>query len=151
VDVTSLEPLALPTDDWHGWLANRVDTLLQATSQTLDDLKDGTSRSTAEVLDMWNDADISLRAADSITSVLSEVHPDEAVRTLAEQRAQDVDRLRTDRGLDRDLFDVLDATDPAGLTSRPTGSASTCCATSGAAASTATTRSATGSARSPSG
>jgi thimet oligopeptidase len=114
-DVTHPEPLALPTDNWPDWLAARVDALLQTTRDALDALKDGTQRSAEDVLQLWNDADIALRAAESISSLLSEVHPDEAVRSLAEQRAQDVDRLATDRGLDRELFEVLDGIDATGL------------------------------------
>ena len=113
--MADLEPLYLPTDNWTEWLAGRVDALLAEARARLSTLKDGTARSTQDVLDLWNDSDIALHNADAITSVLSEVHPDEAVRTLAERRAQDVDRLRTDRGLDRELFEVLEATDPNGL------------------------------------
>ena len=115
-----LEPLALPTDNWSYWLAARVDALLQTTRDTLDRLKDGTSRGAGEVLDLWNDADIALRSAEALTATLKEVHPDEDVRALAEQRAQDVDRLRTERGLDRVLYEVIDAADPAGLDEQAT-------------------------------
>jgi thimet oligopeptidase len=111
----ALEPLALPTEAWNDWLAGRVDGLLQTARDGLDRLKDGTQRSTDEVLTLWNDADIALRSADSIAGLLSEVHPDADVRALAEQRAQEIDRLRTDRGLDRALFDVVAATDADGL------------------------------------
>jgi thimet oligopeptidase len=109
------EPIALPAEDWPSWLDDRVGGLLSATRETLDRLKNGTARDTAQVLELWNDADVTLRNADALTSVLSEVHPEAAVRERAEQLAQDVDRLRTDRDLDRALYDVLDATDPAGL------------------------------------
>jgi thimet oligopeptidase len=109
------QPLVLPADGWSDWLAGRVDVLLQTTRDLLDELKDGTARDAVEVLGLWNAADIALRGADSTTGLLSEVHPDQAVRTLAEQRAQDIARLRTDRGLDRGLYDVIDSTDPAGL------------------------------------
>ena len=111
----SPQPLALPTDDWSGWLGARVDDLLATTRAQLDRLKDGTDRSTEEVLELWNDGDIALRGADAVTTLLAQVHPDPQVRELAERRAQDVDRLRTDRDLDGDLYAVLDATDPAGL------------------------------------
>jgi thimet oligopeptidase len=120
VGVTELRPLALPDDDWHEWLADRVDLLLDEARGRLDTIKDGTERPAAAVLGLWNDADIALSSASAVTSVLSEVHPDQRVRTLAEQRAQDVQRLRTDRSLDRALFDVLDATDPAGLDEQAT-------------------------------
>ena len=35
-EVTDLHPLELPTDDWAGWLSQRVDTLLAASSAALD-------------------------------------------------------------------------------------------------------------------
>ena len=120
MDVSEPHPLTLPGDNWHDWLAGRVDALLDETRERLGVLKDGAGRTAAEVLDLWNDADIALSNADAVTSVLSEVHPDPDVRTLAEQRAQDVDRLRTDRSLDRALFEVLDGTDPTGLDEQAT-------------------------------
>jgi thimet oligopeptidase len=113
--VTELEPLTLPTDGWHDWLAGRVDALLTTAREALDQLKDGSSRSTEDVLGLWNDADIALRSAGSVAHLLSEVHPEQDVRTLAEERAQEVDRVLTDRGLDRELYDVLAGTDPGGL------------------------------------
>ena len=109
------EPLALPAGDWSNWLRHRVDTLLDETRRNLAALKDGRHRDALEVLTLWNDADIALRDADSTAGLLSEVSPDADVRADAERHAQDIDRLRTDRGLDRALFEVLDATDPTGL------------------------------------
>src|SRR3954452_7999012 len=114
----TVEPLALPAGGWSDWLAGRGGALLQTTRDTLATLKDGTVRSASDVLGLWNDADIALRDADAVTGLLSEVHPDAALRTLAEDRAQEIDRLRTDRGLDRVLYDVVADTDPAGLDAR---------------------------------
>ncbi|HEV7204865.1 MAG TPA: M3 family metallopeptidase [Jatrophihabitans sp.] len=109
--------LSMPEDPtaWTAWLADRVDGQLAAARELLDALKDGSPRGAAEVLDLWNDADIALRGADSIAGLLNEVHPDAAVRELAEARAQEVSRVQTERGLDSELFAVLDATDPTGL------------------------------------
>jgi thimet oligopeptidase len=115
MDVTHPRPLELPVDRWAQWLTDRVDGALDEARRVLAALKDDTSRSPQAVLDLWNDSDIALTNARAVCSLLSEVHPDEAVRTVAEQRDQEVDRLRTDRGLDRDLFDVMDATDPSEL------------------------------------
>ncbi len=112
---SSPQPLTLPRDGWRDWLSGRVDGLLQCARDNLARLKDGTPRSATDVLALWNDADIALRDADSSAGLLSEVHPDAEVRARAEELAQEIDRLRTDRGLDRALFDVLDATDPDGL------------------------------------
>ncbi|MGI8677955.1 MAG: M3 family metallopeptidase [Jatrophihabitans sp.] len=113
--MTAAEPLTLPADDWIGWVAARVDDHLSTARQLLDRLKDGTARDTAAVLELWNDADIALRGADSLTGVLNEVHPDARVRELAEKRAQEISRVLTERGLDRQLYQVLEATDPDGL------------------------------------
>ncbi len=110
-------PLQLPGADasWADWLTDRVDACLRAHESAVAALKDGSGRDTAGVLALWNDSDLALGDASAVTSLLSEVHPDEQVRTLAEERAQDVSRAGTDRGLDRELYEVLAATDPAGL------------------------------------
>ncbi len=113
--MSDLQPLALPAADWAEWLTARVDTALTDARTALDALKDGKARATDQVLDLWNDSDLALRNASAVAGLLTEVHPDAQLRTLAEQRVQDVDRLHTDRGLDRALFDVVDATDPDGL------------------------------------
>ena len=114
-DAAVRTPLALPTAEWTSWLGGRVDALLDVTRARLAELKDGTERDTGAVLELWNDADVALRDADSAAGLLSEVSPDPDVRGYAEQRAQEIDRLRTDRGLDRQLYDVLAATDATGL------------------------------------
>jgi thimet oligopeptidase len=107
------EPLQLPAaaDQWADWLTERVERDLETAKALMARLKDGSARSTADVLELWNQTDIALGDAGSLTSVLAEVHPDEAVRTLAEERAQEISRIMTDRGLDRDLYEVVAATD----------------------------------------
>ncbi|WP_304047416.1 M3 family metallopeptidase [Jatrophihabitans endophyticus] len=110
------ELLALPAHDgWTDWLSGRVDGLLDTARGLLDRLKDGTDRMSDEVLELWNDADIALRGAGSVAGLLSEVHPDAEVRELAEDLTQRVSRVLTERGLDRELFAVVDATDADGL------------------------------------
>jgi thimet oligopeptidase len=111
----SLEPLSLPSDGWQAWLEGRVAEQLDAVRSSIATLKDGATRSAQEVLDLWNDGDIALRGAGSVTSLLSEVHPDPELEARAEELAQEVDRLATDRDLDGDLFAVVDATDPDDL------------------------------------
>jgi thimet oligopeptidase len=111
----SLAPLALPSADWSGWLADDVADRMRTARQTLARLEDGADRHTAEVLGLWNDADIALRRARSAAGLFAEVHPDPELRGLAEQLVRQVDRARTDRDLNRALYDVVAATDPAGL------------------------------------
>ena len=64
---------------------------------------------------LWNDLNLALHNAFATASLLSNVHPDEAVRTRGEQAEQDAHRLLTEIGLDRDLYDVLAAVDPPSL------------------------------------
>jgi thimet oligopeptidase len=109
------EPLELPIGNWRDWLDERATGLLQASDEVLATLKDGAARDAQQVLELWNDSDIALRSAGAMASLLAEVHPEPSIRARAEELGQQVDRLRTDRGLDRALYDVLDGTDPAGL------------------------------------
>ena len=111
----SPEPLVLPAADWQDWLAGYVRDRLRSAATILAGLRDGTERDTATVLGLWNDADIALRGAGSTTHLFGEVHPDARVRTLAEELLQDVDRATTDRDLDRELYEVVAATDATGL------------------------------------
>ena len=107
------DALHLPTDNWIDWLRERVTTALDQARQDLAALKDGAPRDTEAVLELWNDADIALGNAGALAGMLAQVHPDEDVRKLAEDSDQDVNRVQTERGLDRALYEVLAACAPA--------------------------------------
>ncbi|PZS15985.1 MAG: peptidase M3 [Pseudonocardiales bacterium] len=117
-----LAPLSLPADDeWSPFLGQRTDRDLAQAGELLESLKDGTTRTSEQTLELWNDADIALRNAGALAGLLAQVHPDEHVRTLAEDREQQVARFSTDRDLDRGLYDALvdvDATDLDGQAAR---------------------------------
>jgi thimet oligopeptidase len=110
-------PLALPADagDWHDFVARRADEHLDRARAVIATLKEGDGRDASTTLDLWNDLDLALHNAGAVTSVLAEVHPEEAVRTLCEDRQQEVTRLGTERDLDRDLYEVMAALDSDGL------------------------------------
>jgi thimet oligopeptidase len=99
--------LTFPANDWAGFLAERADSALARARALVDRLKDGTDRTSAEVVALWNDTDIEMRAAKGVSDVLAQMHPDEQVRTIAEARQQEVARFLTERGLDRELYDVV--------------------------------------------
>ncbi len=63
----------------------------------------------------WNDLSIAMSAARAPASLLMQVHPDEKVRTEAEQASQQADKLATDISLNRALYDVLAALDVSRL------------------------------------
>ena len=113
--ITHIAPLELPRDDWSAFLGQRFRAELNRAQELLDALKDGTTRTAAEAIAIWNDSDIALGNASGVCGVLAQMHPDEAVRTLAEQGEQEVARFGTERGLDRELYDVMSRVDHAGL------------------------------------
>ena len=107
-------PLSLPTDDWEGWLAARCDGQLDEARRLVDVLKTG-SPDSATAMKVWNDLNLALHNAFASASLLSNVHPEEAVRTRAERAEQDAHKLLTEIGLDRALYDALVAVVPEDL------------------------------------
>ena len=108
--MSTREPLSLPISDWQGWLRHRSRAHLDEVRRHADTIR--SSRADPEVvLGTWNDLSLALRNASSLASVLANVHPDEVVRTTAEEVEQEASRLETEIGLDRELYDVLAAVD----------------------------------------
>ena len=109
-----LQPLSLPADaaSWPRWYADRCEQQLDRARRLVDEVKSADPAREADVLTLWNELDLALRNAFAVSSLMSQVHPDEAVRTLAEEGEQEAHRLLTRIGLDRELYDVLAAVDP---------------------------------------
>jgi thimet oligopeptidase len=112
-----LQPLDLPAGDgdWVSWFADRCDSQLVRARELLTHLRTDAPESGQEVLAIWNDVNLALKNAFAVSSLMAEVHPDEAVRTRAEAGEQEAHRLLTEIGLDREVYDVLAKVDPAGL------------------------------------
>ncbi len=112
-----LDALTLPDTDWEGWLGSRCEEQLATARDLVTRLKGAadTPAGPAAVLATWNDVNLALSNAFAAASLLSNVHPDEAVRTRGETAEQDAHKLLTEIGLDRELYDVLAAVDPTGL------------------------------------
>ena len=108
------EPLSLPDSEWEDWVATRCDGRLAETRRLVEVLRAG-GHTPAAAMALWNDLNLALHDAFSTASLVSNVHPEEAVRTRAERAEQDAHRLLTEIGLDRELYDVLAAVDPADL------------------------------------
>ena len=106
--------LELPSNDWAGWLGDRVRSALDRAAGLLAELTDGTPRTSVDVLERWNDADVELSNARAIAAVLAEVHPEAEVRAVADELAQRVNRVETDRQLDRRLYEVVASCEPTG-------------------------------------
>jgi Zn-dependent oligopeptidase len=110
-----LAPLALPATDWEGWVAERCDGQLDEARRLVELLKAPGDRTAAETLSLWNDLHLALRNAASVALLLANVHPDESVRSRAEQAQQEASRLDTEIGLDRGVYEALRTVDPEDL------------------------------------
>jgi thimet oligopeptidase len=109
-------PLALPTAaSAHDWLSDRAATGLAKARSLVADLKAAPPADALATLKAWNDVDQALGSVSSPASLFAEVHPDEAVRERADVAGQEVQKLATELGLDRALFEVFAALSPAGL------------------------------------
>lgn len=111
------EPIVFPTEssDWLAFASTRTDERLARIDEAVARLKDGSERTTLEVLALWNDLQIDLRRAHSEAEVLSEVHPDREVREAAESRTSAAQAKEAELMTDADLAEVFAATDAAGL------------------------------------
>lgn len=102
-------PLTLPTTDaaWMEFVTTRPDGFLAQAREHVETLKDGAARSTAETLALWNEATWAVRAAGAPSYVLSECHPDPAVRDAGSARYLAASAFETELSLDRDLFELF--------------------------------------------
>lgn len=107
--------LTLPSSAaaWIEFVTARPDAFLDQARQHLATLKDGTSRSAGETLELWNEVTWALRSAGSPSYVLSECHPDPAVRDAGSERYLAASAFETELMLDRALFDIFTAAQSA--------------------------------------
>ncbi|WP_431804732.1 M3 family metallopeptidase [Microbacterium sp. bgisy203] len=114
--MTAPEPLTFPADT-DGWLAF-VTERPQGAVAAVAELDARLARADADGLDavarlaLWNDAELALGQATSEVYLLSESHPDAAVRGAAEENVQRLEALAAGRLLDRALFAALAAITP---------------------------------------
>ncbi|MGE5718676.1 MAG: M3 family metallopeptidase, partial [Nocardioidaceae bacterium] len=115
--MTTLQPLDLPAagGDWASWFSARCDEQLARARDLVQRLKTAVPTSGSEALGSWNDVNLALANAFAVASLMAEVHPEEAVRTRAETAEQEANRLLTEIGQDRELYDVLAAVDSSRL------------------------------------
>lgn len=113
------EPLVFPTDaaGWNAFASDRPTAAVGVVAELDARLIADAELSGADRLELWNDADIALRQATSEAYLLSEAHPDAAVRAIAEAQVQQLEALSAGRLLQRDLCAALAAidADEAGL------------------------------------
>ena len=109
--------MSLPrdADTWGEWVATQADRNLTIARDCVAELTSGVQPSAGATLARWNTLEIHLRAVEDLTELMQEVHPDEAVWAVAERWNQEWSKAKTERDLNRGLFDVLTAVDPSAL------------------------------------
>jgi thimet oligopeptidase len=68
-----------------------------------------------ETLVRYNELLTAASASNALAGLMSEVHPDEAIRDAARECEQEVARFYSDLALDREMYDALAAVDVAGV------------------------------------
>jgi thimet oligopeptidase len=112
-------PLDLPSasEDWAPFVRLWTDTNLAIVEgATLALTSTGSRvRSAQEIMRLLNDSDRALRNVSSFMELLAEVHPDESVRTIAEDSTQRAVKAATERGQNRELYEIFAAVNPGEL------------------------------------
>ncbi|MBO0842947.1 MAG: peptidase M3, partial [Nocardioides sp.] len=91
------EPLSLPAADAaESWVTDRTTTVLAQAREAAEALRRTPPADAAERLRAWDDLNLRVGSLAGLASLLSNVHPDEAVRTACEATEVEVDRLRTE-------------------------------------------------------
>ena len=71
-------------------------------------------RSIAGTLEPYNQLLLAASGSNALAGLMSEVHPDEAIRDAARECEQEVARFYSELALDRDMYDALAAVDVSG-------------------------------------
>jgi thimet oligopeptidase len=71
-------------------------------------------RTVDETLERYNELLTAASASNALAGLMSEVHPDEAIRDAARECEQEVSRFYSDLALDRDMYDALAAVEVSG-------------------------------------
>lgn len=105
-------PTATPTAQW---ITREASTTLESARALIAQLKaTGPHTGAAAVLQQWNDFGVLVDGVAAVASCLAELHPEEATRDAADRANQDIARLHTEVGLDRELYEVFAALDADG-------------------------------------
>lgn len=110
-------PVPFPShaDGWAAFVTERPAERLARVHEIDARLTSEAALTTAERLELWNDADIALAEALSEAYVVSEAHPDAEVRETAESQVQAVESLSAARLLSRDLWSAFADASTQGL------------------------------------
>ncbi len=84
---------------------------LKRAQQLRPQIISGKARTVDATLVAYNELLTAASASNALAGLMSEVHPDEAIRDAARECEQEVSRFYSDLALDRDMYDALAAVD----------------------------------------
>ena len=115
----TLSPLLLPASDddatWADWVRSRSAEELERARDLVDRLRTDPPAGALEVLRIWDQAAGHLGGVAAAGSLFGNVHPDQAVRDVADAAEQDAAKLSTEWSLDRTLYEVFAGLSAEGL------------------------------------
>ncbi|HEY5265935.1 MAG TPA: M3 family metallopeptidase [Acidimicrobiales bacterium] len=94
-------------DAWLDFVSRRFEDALARALDLVGRMKDGSTRASAEVIDLWNGVELALRDGESLVAFLAEVHPQRSVRTLAEEGYLRVQSYTNSLKQDASLYGIL--------------------------------------------
>ena len=117
----TFEPLALPAtpDDWAPWIRERSATELATAKEQVDALRKAPPADPMDALQQWDRAGSHLGNVAAVGSLFGNVHVSEQVRELADEAEQEASRVATAWSLDRELYEIFAAIDPAAVEGDP--------------------------------
>jgi thimet oligopeptidase len=95
------------SDAWSAWLTTRTTDQLQRVRDLVAGIKQEHPRRAADLLARWNELNLALGNAFAVSSLIQNVHPDEAVREQAQRAQVEATNLETDLALDREVYDLM--------------------------------------------
>ncbi len=114
--MSSPVPLSLPAVEVaEEWVQAEAAAGLDRARSLVDALRAAPPTDALEALGAWDEIQLALSNVAATGSLLSNVHPLEGVREAAEQAEQEVMRMLTRLGLDRELYDLFAGLDGSRL------------------------------------
>jgi thimet oligopeptidase len=114
--MTVTAPMTLPgAAEALAWTHTRTAEGLARAREIVDGLRAADGIEALDALKRWDEVALALSNVAALASLLSNVHPDEAVRTANEAAEVEVDKFLTELRQDRALYEVFAGLDGSGL------------------------------------
>ena len=104
-----------PNETADTWITEQGDHALTKGREIVETIKQQDGAPALDVLQQWNDMGVTVGGVSAIASSFSELHTNEKARDAADKVSQEISKLYTEIGLDRELYDVFAGLSDDGL------------------------------------